>query len=208
MTSDEHADRSAALSLSTKVEEDFVAPLAAMRGALEILRDYPDLGAPERQRFLATALGECARLEQGVKDLAATVYAAARQSGAKPDTTSRSQFAGRIKLDHANGIAEIDFSDFEFSSSALVNSFFDAIDQTLTDSGHRWYLLVNFRDCSIWPEAWVAYAHRSKKVNVQLALGSVRYVETDRSDGPSDPSILPTRAAALDEIAALKAAQE
>ncbi len=197
-----------ALSLSTKVEEDFVAPLTAMRGALEILRDYPDLGAPERQRFLATALGECARLEQGVKDLAATVYSAARQPAVKLDGEGRSQFAERIRLDEDTGIAEIDFSGFEFSSSALVNDFFDAIDQALTESRHRWYLLVNFRDCSIWPEAWVAYAHRAKKVNVQLALGSVRYVEGDRSDGPSDPSILPSRAAALDEIAALKAAQE
>jgi hypothetical protein len=31
------------LTLSTKVEEEFVSPLTAIRGALEILRDFPAL---------------------------------------------------------------------------------------------------------------------------------------------------------------------
>ena len=61
------------LALSTKVEEDFVAPLTAVRGSLEILRDFSDLGADERLRFIETALGGCARLEKGIGELARTV---------------------------------------------------------------------------------------------------------------------------------------
>ena len=47
------------LALSTKVEEDFVAPLTSLRGSLEILRDIPDLSEEERRRFLETALRGC-----------------------------------------------------------------------------------------------------------------------------------------------------
>ena len=51
---------SAALSvLPTQLEEDFIAPLTAMRGALEILRDfqYETTIVDHRQRFLKEARG-------------------------------------------------------------------------------------------------------------------------------------------------------
>ena len=66
----EPADTSVTLALNTKLEKDFVAPLTAVRGALEILRDFPDLDARERQQFVETALESCSRLTVGINDLA------------------------------------------------------------------------------------------------------------------------------------------
>ena len=68
------------LAPSTEVEEDFVAPLTAVRGALEILRDVPALGEDERLRFVGTVLRGCARPDNGVEALAQTVYAAGQQA--------------------------------------------------------------------------------------------------------------------------------
>ena len=62
-------DAISTVALNTKVEADFVGPLTAVRGALEILRDYPDLGEVERGRFVSTALRSCQQLERAVHDL-------------------------------------------------------------------------------------------------------------------------------------------
>jgi len=193
-------------TLSTKLEENFVSPLTAVRGSLEILRDFPDLEARERRRFVESALQECARLERGVQELAAAVYAAARAQVAGPEQ-SASVAAGantdRLRIDEAAGVVEIDFSDFEFSKSSIVNAFFDVIECLVRPTGRRWYFMTNFRDCRVWPEAWVAFAHRGRKVAVNLALGTVRYAE----GGPGDPGIFPSREAALAEIGRMKASK-
>ena len=64
------------LALNTTLEQEFVSPLTSIRGALEILRDFPDLPGEQRERFLANALEDCTRLELGIEQLASTVYAA------------------------------------------------------------------------------------------------------------------------------------
>ena len=45
------ADATSTEALGTKLEQDFVAPLTAVRGALELLRDFPDMSELERERF-------------------------------------------------------------------------------------------------------------------------------------------------------------
>jgi hypothetical protein len=50
------------LALETKLEQEFVSPLTAVRGALEILRDFLDLPPNERARFIATALAAALRM--------------------------------------------------------------------------------------------------------------------------------------------------
>ncbi len=198
------------LALETKVEEDFVAPLTAVRGSLEILRDFAELSDEERQRFLDAALRGCTRLEQSVKELGEAVYSAGQkaEAGHARDFTSdeHKRYAERINVMRALDIVEIDFSDFEFSSSQIVNHFHDVIEEVIEATGRKWFLLVNYRDCSIWPEAWVAFAHRGKRVNVNFSLGTVRYAElppgeddADASAGQdsSDTGILPSREMAL-----------
>ena len=210
-------DRSSALStlaLSTKVEEDFVSPLTSLRGALEILRDFPELSEDDRDRFLKTALTGCSKLEQSVDDLAKAVYAAGQlgdlspSSGLTPDQYR--VYADRVEVLENHEIIELDFSDFEFSNSRVVNEFYDVIEWIIDQTGRNWYFLVNFKDCSVWPEAWVAFAHRGKRINVTHALGTVRYAV--RSDNESDDDVssasdlFPSREAAIAKIEEMKLA--
>jgi hypothetical protein len=210
--SEDPAGEYSTLALNTKVEESFVTPLTAIRGALEILRDFPDLQPAQRKQFIDTALLECARLARGVDELAETVYAAGERSmshDAEAPTSAEDQvFADRVRVLHDLNIIDIDFSDYEFSSSDAVNDFFDFIDRVAERVGEDCFFAQNVRNCRIWPEAWVAYAHRTKKVRVTYALGTVRYVDGDDVVGavaPSDPNIAPSREAALKIIADMAA---
>ena len=212
----EDAAPQSTLALSTKVEEDFVAPLAALRGALEILRDFSSLGADERMRFIETALRSCARLQRSVDELARTVYAAGHQTlsaalhedGVPP--TDAGRYAGHVRFIDDADIVEIDFAGLEFRSAEIVDEFFDVVEKLVEATGRRWYFLVNYGGYSVWPEAWVAFAHRGKRLNVTFSRGTARYEESagngvERSR-EFDPSILGTREAALARIEQMKSA--
>ncbi len=190
------------LALSTKVEEDFVSPLTAIRGALEILRDFQDLAQPERQRFIEIALQGCGRLEKGVEQLADTVYAA----GLEKQPQDSGAFSDRIHFFPELDVVELDFQGFEFDSTERVNQVYDAIEAAIAATDRQWYVLVNFRDCSIWPVAWVAFAHRGKKLNAACSLGTVRYADAAPDELPADPNIRPSREDALAAIEDMKAA--
>ncbi|MEM7120977.1 MAG: hypothetical protein AAF563_06860 [Pseudomonadota bacterium] len=207
------------LALNTKVEEDFIAPLTALRGSLEILRDFPDLAPDERLRFLDTALRGCSRLEQAVKELGESVYAAGHKAHATAEENvtpeAYKSYAERIKIPTDSDMIEIDFSDFAFSSNQIVNQFYDVLDELIESTGRKWYFIVNYRNCRVWPEAWVAFAHRGKKVNVTRSLGTVRYTEPDPSDEGSgasaqpdgfDPDMFPSRELALARLEEMKQA--
>jgi hypothetical protein len=209
---EQNAHHPETLGLSTKLEEDFISPLTAIRGALEIMNDFPDLPGEQRLRFVRQALSECKRLEMGVNDLAVSVYAAGRRDKG-PASPKAGAYADRIQTFSDQEIMELDFSDLAFVSAQMVDEVFDAIDAAIRQSGRAWWLLVNFKRCVIWPEAWVAYAHRTKKVAVNHALGSVRYAELDpKQDGHAAApetaersDILPSRDAALAQIDAMRA---
>lgn len=190
------------LALSTKLEEDFVAPLTAVRGALEILRDFPDLPPVDHQRFVTTALTECARLERGIEDLAATVYAAGQRTylgnPSEPSPEDQGAYASRFRILEEHGAIEVDLSDFLFDSSAVVNEYYDALEKVIQSTGRAWYFIVNYRDTSIWPEAWFAFAHRAKKINVTYSLGTVRYVEGNTDTNA--PDMFESRELALQHI--------
>ena len=200
------------LALSTKVEEDFVAPLAAVRGALEILRDYSDLDADDRLRFVRTALRGCARLQKGIDELARTVYATGRRTHSASREHGVTETGGGRFEDHVRffddlGIVEIDFAGLEFRSSGTVDEFFDAVEGLVGATGHRWYFLVNYGGYTVWPEAWIAFAHRGKKLNAACSRGTARYDETAGGGEPPrefDPSIFSTRYAALARIERMK----
>lgn len=196
------------MALSTKVEEDFVAPLTAIRGALEILRDFPHLSVVEQQRFVETALRGCQRLEQGVEHLAGTVYQAGQDAIKDSDASEEvsNEYVSRIKMLVDQDIVELDFSEFAFTSSAIVNEFYDTIERIIKPTGRSWYVLVNFRKCSVWPEAWVAFAHRGKRVNATCSLGTFRYDEESDPAAQTDPDTFCSREEALRRIDVLKAA--
>ena len=202
------ADASDLISLSTTLEEDFISPVTAMRGALELLDDNPDMDTADRQRFVARALSECKRLQESVLRLSRSVY----EAGERVATSDPVPEAGtgddpRIQTDAATGILELDLSDLVFDSSASVSALFDRVDETVIASNRQWYFLVNVRNCSVWPEAWVAYAYRTKKIRVNYTLGMVRYAEPDDGTASTDdPAVLPSRQAALDRIGELRGA--
>lgn len=184
--SDELHDDHGLSTLPTKLEEEFIAPLTAIRGMLEILRDYPDIEPAEHAKFIASALDECTRIEHGVRDLGVAIYGTARP--AQPEGK-----AGRIHLDAANDLAELDFAGLDFDRPQTVNRVFDEIRDQLAASGQRWWLLVNFTDCHVFPEAWIAFAHRGKEIRVKYGYGTIRFA-TEGQGG------LPDRASALAQI--------
>lgn len=212
----DRSDPHPTLALSTKVEEDFVAPLTAVRGALEILRDVHDLTDDEHRKFVETALRSCASLEASVAELSASVYAAGKQSYdnevVSSPATEHNEYTRRIKLLDELDVIEVDFSDFEFSNSKLVNDFYDEIEEQIASTGCDWYFVTNFKNCSIWPEAWVAFAHRAKKIQVNNSLGSVRYsqtasvgAKTPANKTDNQPDEYESREAALAQIEEMKA---
>ena len=198
-------DAISTVALNTKVEADFVGPLTAVRGALEILRDYPDLGEVERGRFVSTALRSCQQLERAVHDLAVSVYAAG-QKGAltvapgADDVAAQEGYGDRIDIHDELSVMELDFSHLVFSDSEIVNDVYDAVERAIRRSGRKWYFVINFEECHIWPEAWIAYAHRSKKIAVNHALGTVRYSPA----GEDSEEHFSTRDEALKHIALMK----
>ncbi len=200
------------LALNTTLEREFVSPLTSIRGVLEIMRDFPDLSNEERSRFLENALQDCARLELGVEHLTSTVYAAVdsqnQDQSKATQAASDSGYADRIQFFKELQVVEIDFSDFVLTSSKMVNDFYDLLDQLIESTGQQWYIVVNYHNCRIWPEAWVSFAHRGKKVNVSYSLGTVRYYDASAIDDDStllsDPELFSSRDQALAHIEALR----
>lgn len=203
-------------ALSTTLEEEFVSPLTAVRGALELLRDHPDLEPEERARFLESALRECARLESGVKHLADRVYGAPEEKGEPapaPVDPAQRAFAARIRLMPEQNVVDLDFSDYIFKDSKQVNDFYDFIEGAVEPTGVKWHYLVNFRNCRVWPEAWIAFAHRGKRLAVNFGHDTVRYAapaETEAGIAHHDDEAnhYPSREEALAHVAAARAAAE
>lgn len=207
------SDKISTLVLNTKLEDDFIAPLTAIRGALELLRDHPDMEPDVRLRFVEAAVRECARLERGVEQLAATVYREPGRTPSPPESPDASEFGSRIRLLAELEIVDLDFSDFVFANSNKVNGFYDAIERAVGATGRKWYFAVNFRNCRIWPEAWVAFAHRGKKLSVNYALDTVRYAAAPETEDDiaktsaetvDDPNLYPSRDAAFAHVAELR----
>lgn len=207
------SDKISTLVLNTKLEDDFIAPLTAIRGALELLRDHPDMEPDVRLRFVEAAVRECARLERGVEQLASTVYREPGRTPSPPERPEAGEFGSRIRLLAELEIVDLDFSDYVFGDSKEVNSFYDAIERAVEATGRKWFFAVNFRNCRIWPEAWVAFAHRGKKLSVNYALDTVKYAAAaETEDGivktsdaaDDDPNLYPSRDAAFAHVAKLR----
>ncbi len=206
-------DQRMTLALNTTLENEFVTPLTSVRGALEILRDFPDLSTQERAQFLEMALTGCARLERGIEMLASSVYAEATDTRTIPvdsDAADESNpYRARIHFLPDFDTVDVDFSDFIFRDSHTVNEFYDELDHLIEQSGRKWYIAVNYRMCRIWPDAWVAFAHRGKKVTVSYSLGTFRYIEPNGDDDAgtqADDDMFASREEALARIAEIKAA--
>ncbi|MCP4319510.1 MAG: hypothetical protein GY789_26860 [Hyphomicrobiales bacterium] len=85
------------------------------------------------------------------------------------------RFEDCVKFHTEIQVMEVDFSNVTFDVSATVHQAYDAIDRKLHDTGKKWFFLVNYLNCQIMSEAWIAYAHRGKNTNLSYSLGSARY---------------------------------
>jgi hypothetical protein len=120
------------------------------------------------------------------------------------------KFDRRISFDHDANIMEVDFSDFVFTDSRIVNAFYDVIGRRIIETGRdKWFFLVNYRNCEVHPEAWIAHANRGKRKNNAYSLGTTRYAASGSAATSIrkragvetlDPYMFPTREEALRKI--------
>ena len=117
----------------------------------------------------------------------------------------------RITFDAARQTMEVDFSGYHFDSSALVNTFYDHLEERIAATGEElWFFLVNLCDMRIDPKAWSAYSRRGRALNLAHSMGSVRYDASEitrkqilraANTEAFDPNLFADRASALARIA-------
>ncbi len=115
----------------------------------------------------------------------------------------------RLTFLEASRIMDVDFSNLTFKHSDDVNLVYDHLEAEIMKHSPKWFFLINYENCKIFPEAWIAFSHRGKKLNIAHSLGSVRYApesETEeeiRMRAQSQdfrPNIRNTREEALERI--------
>lgn len=126
---------------------------------------------------------------------------------------SPEEIARRLAFLPRDDIMDVDFSNVTFAHSGDVHAFYDHLEVQAAATGRKWFFLVNYENCRIYPEAWVTFAARGKRLNIAFSLGSVRYgpgLETEeaiRQRAESQafrPNIRNSRAEALARIDEMK----
>ncbi|WP_197918580.1 hypothetical protein [Thiosulfatihalobacter marinus] len=120
------------------------------------------------------------------------------------------EFDRRIRFLDDLQIMDVDFQDFRFDSSELVNRFYDRIEARIRDTGEdKWFFLINYSASRIEPEAWLAFSRRGKALNLAHSMGSVRYdageetrrqIERDAQTERFDPNLFSDRDSAIARI--------
>ena len=110
-------------------------------------------------------------------------------------------------------IMEADFSDFNFSSSAVVNAFYDRLEERIAHTGQEfWYFLVNLNGTRIDSSAWIAYSRRGRDLNLAHSQGSVRFdaseetrkqIERAANTEAFDPNLFSDRDSAIARLQSL-----
>ena len=189
--------------LNTHLEEYFIAPLTGIKGALQILQKFPDMDSDQRMQFVTNALKDCDRLENGVLTLSNSVYGGlnkAPETESLPDTTTPKGVENdRISIIEDPPCIEVNLKDYVFQNSEAVNQFYDQLEAIVRQTEKKWFMLVNYSAVRVWPEAWVAFAHRGKKINSGFSLGTFRFSENP-SESEHDLEIYASREEALDVI--------
>lgn len=133
---------------------------------------------------------------------ARTQFAARRQAMLRQGIELDTSFEHRVAFDHDRRTLELDLSDVTLDSSTVVATLFDTVERLTKATGETWFLLVNYLNFRIYPEAWMAYAERSDQFREKYAMASVRY---NASGGASGVDTFATRGAALVALDALLA---
>lgn len=129
------------------------------------------------------------------------------------DQMTQSVLDARISFHDALEIMEADFSDFNFANSAIVNAFYDRLEERITATGeNKWFFLVNLCGTRIDSSAWIAYARRGRDLNMAFSQGSVRFdaseetrrqIERAANTEAFDPNLFSNRDDALERLKSL-----
>lgn len=125
----------------------------------------------------------------------------------------KSPYVDRVSFHDAENVMEVDLSNMTFVSSAIVNDVYDELERQAAQTNRKWFFMVNYADCKIDPSAWMAFAHRGKRLNVGYSLGTVRFSPQDETGAEIkrkaesdafDPNICASREGALERIAEMR----
>ena len=83
-------------------------------------------------------------------------------------------FEHRFRFHDLLDVVEIDINGLEFTTDAMVDAFYDRLDDKLLHDHRRWYFLVNYGNCRIAADTWGRFAQRGKQSNIAYSLGTVR----------------------------------
>lgn len=93
---------------------------------------------------------------------------------------TKADMDSRISFHEDLQIMEADFSDFNFSSSAIVNAFYDRLEDRIAKTGEeKWFFLVNLCGTRIDQSGWLTYSRRGRDLNLAHSMGSVRFDASD-----------------------------
>lgn len=122
-------------------------------------------------------------------------------------------FTDRLTFHPDIDVMEVDFSEMVFHVTSDVHQVYDEVERQLKERGKKWYFLVNYRECKIMSEAWIAFAHRGKIVNIGYSLGSARFAAEEETGSEIlersrrekfDPNLFDSKDAALEHLADMR----
>ncbi len=119
----------------------------------------------------------------------------------------------RINFLSDDQIMEVDYSNYSFATSSVVNAFYDELTKQLSDTKQKWYFMVDYSNAEILPEAWYAWSMRGKELNSRFSLGTVRFdprnstkeelLRRSRAD-QFNPNLVSSREKAMQRIMEMK----
>ncbi len=114
-------------------------------------------------------------------------------------------------------VMEVHFNDVIFEDSKMVDAVYDTLERGIAATGqHKWFFLVNYKNCRIYETAWIRFAQRGKSLNIAHSMGSVRFavhealgqtIENSAKKQNFDPNLFTSREDALAEIERMRQAQ-
>jgi len=93
------------------------------------------------------------------------------------------QITGRLRLDDARRIAEIDLSGLTLRHSGDVNVVYDTLAEMLDATDRKWFFLINSEALRIEQAAWLSQSRAAKRLRLAFSLGQVRYGTTVEETG-------------------------
>lgn len=127
-----------------------------------------------------------------------------------PSNVTDQEIDARITFHDDLQAMEVDFSDFHFGNTAIVNRFYDRLEQAIRETGEDlWFFMINLNNTRIDPVAWTVYSRRGKALNLAHSMGTVRYDASEETRAQIlrhantdafDPNLFSDRDAAIERL--------